>query len=71
MNIITNKDYILLTKEEQNEYLNRYINHLINDSISKAQSSENYKSPAWPYMQAEFLGSQKVLIKLLKLIKNV
>ena len=69
MNILTNKEYLLLPEEERNIYLCSYLEHLLTSSITACQSSDNYKCPSWPYQQAERLGSQKLLNKLLKLIK--
>ena len=66
---INKEEYKNLNKEEQNAYLITYVSNLIETSIKKQQSSENYKLPAWPYMQAEQLGTQKVLNKLLNIIK--
>lgn len=70
MKYINNKEYKLLSKEEQNIYLNNYILDLINISLRKQHSSENYSLPAWPYLQAEQIGVQKILNKIQTLIKK-
>jgi len=70
MKYITNKEYILLDKQKQNLYLINYIEDLISLSSRKQLSSENYDSPGWPYMQAGENEKQKVLNKLLNLIKK-
>lgn len=70
MNIITSKKYHSLTEEQRSEYLVKYLNHSLQSSIKKTQSSDNYGLPGWPYMQAEQLGCQKTINKLLKLVSN-
>lgn len=69
MKHISSKEYSLLSKQEQNDYLVSYLETLLSTSIRKQQSSDNYTLPAWPYYQAEELGVQKSLNKILNLIK--
>lgn len=68
MIILSNKDYKKLTQEEQNQYLLTWLQEQLDLSIRKTQSSDNYKLPAWPYLQAEQLGTQKILTKFINLI---
>jgi len=70
MKYISNKEYKLLSKEEQNTYLISYINELFSLSLRTQHSSDNYALPSWPYMQAGQVESQKVLNKILDLIKK-
>jgi len=70
MKYITKKEYLLLNKEKQNEYLISYIEDLLSLSLRTQHSSEKYSLPSWPYMQAEHIGQQKILNKLLDLIKK-
>ena len=69
MDIITNKTYSSFNREEQNEYLTSYVQSLLANSIMKTQCSDSYDMPCWPYFQADQLGQQKILNKILRLIK--
>jgi hypothetical protein len=58
-----------LSKLEFRDYLLEYMEEQLRLSIGKQRDSNNYTLPAWPYMQAEELGIQKILLKLTKHIK--
>lgn len=70
MKILSNKSYLKLTSEKRDKYLIEYLRHCLQTSISKMQTSDSYSLASWPYYQAELIGTQKTLNKLLKLVSN-
>ena len=66
---LSNKKYNLLTKEESDEYLLNYLQEILDLSIRKTQSSDSYELPAWGCYQAEQIGIQKAVTKIIKMIK--
>jgi hypothetical protein len=68
MKYLDKKTYKSLSKEKQNAYLVEFLTHLEDLSTREQQSRDNYSLPAWPYFQAEEIGKQKIIRKILTLI---
>lgn len=68
MKLLDKKELTELSKQKLIVYLVSYMEEQLQLSIRKNQSSTNYEARAWPYMQAEQLGTQKTLQKLIKLL---
>lgn len=69
MKRLSSKDIEKLSKEDFQQYLLTYVQDQLELSIRKAQSSDNYKLPAWDCYQAEQIGVQKAFNKIIKTIK--
>lgn len=68
MKLLSKEEFKKLSKKGLHDYITAYLESLAESSNKKSLSSESYKLPAWPYMQAEQIGVQKTINKVLKLI---
>lgn len=69
MKILSNKQYKALDREEAEKFLLDYLEELLQRSIKKTQASDNYKLTAWACYQAEQIGVQKTINKLLTILR--
>ena len=70
MKVLSKKEYLKLPIEKREEYLRKYLEHLLNISVVKTRSTENFALSSWPYIQACEVGSQKIILKIQKLVSN-
>lgn len=65
MNKLKSPEYKNLTKQGVINEITSYINEQLELSRRKCLSDESFSKASWPYIQAQEMGIQKALLKML------